>query len=258
MRRRAGRLAGTMLVPALAVLVPLAAAGAADSSGGATTLGTLVLPAVGPGYVVLSQGAVDPTTFASSAPDPAAVSSALASLSGRVRSYQRTWTDTARLNAVQDMVFAFPNAASAQIFLQSAQKSLQSGKIVTSGAVPGLPGARRVTYFGATDQAGVGQAITQRVGDHVVLLSFFSASNGNAAPITQADATEIAAAQERSLHAAQPGAATVPNTGHPDSGVTRGVVLAVVVVVVLGLALGGVLLIRQRRARREPPGSPAT
>ena len=58
-----------------------AAAGTEDSS----SLGALVLPAVGPGYAVLSQGPIDPATFASSAPDPAAVSSALSTLSGTVQ-----------------------------------------------------------------------------------------------------------------------------------------------------------------------------
>ena len=45
----------------------------------------------------------------------------------------------------------------------------------------------------------MGQAITLRVGDDVVLLSFFSASAGNADPITQADATEVTLAQGKAL-----------------------------------------------------------
>jgi hypothetical protein len=244
-----------VLLSTLAAVGPLASAVAADSSAGGPALRTLVLPAVGPGYVVLSQGPVDPTTFASSAPNPSAVSGALATLRGSVHSYQRTWIDAARLNAVQDMLFHFPSPGSAQIFLQSAQKSLQSGKIFTSGAVPGLPGARRVTYFGATSETGAGQAITLRVGDSVVLLSSFSAANGNADPITQADATRIAAAQDRALSADPAGGATVQGTGQDTPSATHWLVLAVVV---LGLLPVAAVLVRHRRARGGPPGTPAT
>ena len=155
------------------------------------------------------------------------------------------------------MVFHFPSPGSAQIFLHSAQTSLQSGKIVTSGAVPGIPGARRVTYFGATDEAGVGQAVSSRRWYRVVLLSFFSGSNGNPAPITQADATEIALAQERALRAATPGGPTVSGTTQSDSGGTYWLVFGVVAVLVLGLLLGGVVVRRHRRSSAGRPGSPA-
>ena len=205
---------------------------------------------------MLSQGPVDPATFVSSAPNPSAVSSALATLRGSVRSYQRTWIDTARLNAVQDMLFHFPGPRSAQIFLQSAQKSLQSGKITTSGAVPGLPGARRVTYFGATSEAGVGQAITLRVGDSVVLLSSFSAAQGNDDPITQADAIRIAAAQDRALRTGASGGAAVLGNGQSSSSDTRWLVLGVVALAVLGLLL--VVRVRHRRTRGDSPGTLAT
>jgi hypothetical protein len=259
MRGRARLRAGTLLAAALVVLAPPAASASEGPAGthGAPSLGTLVLPAIGPGYVVLSQGPVDPSTFASSAPDPSAVSSALANLSGSVTSYQRTWTDTAHLNAVQDMLFGFPSPSSAQIFLRSAQTSLQSGKIVTSGPLPGVPGAHRVTYFGATDEAGVGEAITQRVGDDVDLLSFFSSSSGNIHPITQADATVVVLAQDRALHAATAAGATVPGTKPPSTGTHGRLVLGVVVVLVLGLLLAALVLLRRRHTRSELPGSPA-
>ncbi len=261
MSGRAAVRAGLLLAAALAILAPAAAAASAAEvpagTHGASSLGTFVLPAIGPGYVVLSQGPVDPSTFASSAPDPSAVSSALANLSGTVRSYQRTWTDTAHLNAVQDMLFGFPNQSSAQIFLHSAQTSLQSGKIVTSGALPGVPGAHRVTYFGATDEAGLGEAITQRVGDDVDLLSFFSASSGNIHPITQADATVVVLAQDRALRAATPAGATVPGAKPPSSGTSGRLVLGVVVVLILGLLLAALMLRRRRRTRGGLPGSPA-
>jgi hypothetical protein len=178
--------------------------------------------------------------------------SALDTLRGRVRSYQRTWTDTARLNAVQDMLFRFSSAGAAQTFLQSARTSLRSGKIVTSGALPGVPGADRVTYFGATDEAGVGQAITLRVGDDVVLLSFFSASAGNAEPITQADATEVAVAQDKALGTAS---RSKPSQSRSQRITVGLVVFALIVVLVLALLLVGVVLVGRRRARGGVPRS---
>ncbi len=246
---RVRRLAASLLVSALVLLAPFGAMAAAAGTKDSSSLGALVLPAVGPGYAVLSQGPIDPATFASGAPDPAAVSSALSTLSGTVSSYQRTWMDTARLNAVQDMLFRFPSAGSAQIFLQSARSSLRSGKIVSSGALPGVPGADRVTYFGATDASGVGQAITLRVGDDVVLLSFFSASAGNADPITQADATEVTLAQGKALGTAS--ASKVPDTTRP-AGRVGALVFGVIAVLVLGLLVGALVLVRRRRARGRP------
>jgi len=255
MSGRARRRAGTLLVGALFVLAPVGAAGASSAAGG-SSLGALALPAVGPGYVVLSQGPIDPATFASSAPDPSAVSSALTNLNGSVSSYQRTWTDAALLNAVQDMVFRFPSAGSAQIFLQSARTSLRSGKIVDSGPLPGVPGADRVTYFGATSESGVGQAVTLRVGDVVVLLSFFSASADNADPITQADATEVTVAQARALAAAAP--STVFDSRHSGSRPVGLLVLGVIAVLVLGVLLAGLVLRRHRMARGGGADAPPT
>jgi hypothetical protein len=254
MSGRSRRQAASLLVPVLALLVPVGVQSAAAGTSDSSSLGALVLPAVGPGYAVLSQGPIDPSTFASSAPDPSAVSSALSTLGDSVRSYQRTWLDTARVNAVQDMVFRFPSAGSAQIFLQSARRSLQAGKIVSSGALPGVPGAHRVTYFGATDQSGVGQAITLRVGNDVALLSFFSASAGNADPITQADATEITVAQGKALGAASTSTAVDTRSA---SGIGSWLVVRAIALLVLVLLLVGVLVVRRRRARGPlPPASP--
>ena len=66
------------------------------------------------------------------------------------------------------------------MFLQAAQHSLETGEIVSSDPLPSIPGARRVTYFAATNQDGVGEAITMRAGVYVDLLSIFSAATGNA------------------------------------------------------------------------------
>jgi hypothetical protein len=255
MRGQARRVAGSLFASALVLLAPLGTRAGGVSPGGGSSLGALVLPAVGPGYVVLSQGPIDPGTFASSAPDPSAVSSALSNLSGRVSSYQRTWTDAARSNAVQDMLFHFPSAGSAQIFLQSARSSLRSGKIVSSGALPGVPGAERVTYFGATDEAGVGQAITLRSGSDVAILSFFSASAGNADPITQSDATEVTVAQQRALSSGA--TSTVSDTQH-GPGLGGWLVLGVVAALVLVVLLAGLARVQRRRARGVPIDTPPT
>ena len=93
----------------------------------------------------------------------------------------------------------FPSATGAQVFLQAAQHSLESGEIVSKGPLPSVPGARLVTYFAATNESGVGEAITMRAGIYVALLSFFSAAAGNSQPITPADAEKVALAQHSLL-----------------------------------------------------------
>jgi hypothetical protein len=247
--------AASLLVSTLVLLSPAGAGAATAGPAASSSLAALVLPAVGPGYAVLSQGPIDPATFASSAPNSSAVSSALANLSGRVSSYQRTWTDTDRFNAVQDMLFHFPDTGSARIFLHSTQDTLKSARVESSGPLPGVPGAYRVTYFGNVAGVGVGQAITLRVGEDVVLLSFFSESaSGNDDPITQADATEVTVAQDKALRTAS--AAKASDTSRP-SGTVGVLVFAVIAALVLGLLVAVVALVRRRRARGGlPHGSP--
>ena len=80
----------------VAVLTVLAGPGATAApsppsapSASARPLSAIVLPAIGPGYGVTSQGPLDPTTFASHAPDPAAVRQALATLGQTVDTYEQ-------------------------------------------------------------------------------------------------------------------------------------------------------------------------
>ncbi len=159
---------------------------------------------------------------------------------------------------MQDLLVRFPDAVGAQVFLQAAQHSLESGEIVSSDPLPSIAGARRVTYFAATNQDGVGEAITMRAGVYVDLLSFFSAASGNARPISPANAETVAAAQHAAMVAAPGGASTDSAAAGAKKGVSAGTIgLAVLVVAVLALALVTPLVLRRRRALREPAATVA-
>ena len=196
---RARPLAWCWVASALVLCGLLALPGAAGASKPSPPLATVVIPDLGPGYSVTSEGPLDASRFASNSPDPTAASTVLATLAKTISTYERVWSDGGGANEVQDLLVRFPAAVGAQVFLQAAQHSLDSGEIVSSGPLPGVPGAHRTTYFASTTQAGVGQAITLRAGVYVTLLSFFSAASGNAGPITQADAVRIARAQQAAM-----------------------------------------------------------
>lgn len=246
--RAAGGLAGCGLVLLLLVV--------GDAAGAAAPLGTVVIRDLGPGYAVSSQGPLDPSQFAANAPDPAAAKGALSTLAKSISTYERVWQADGGLNQVQDLLVRFPTTVGAQVFLQAAQHSLESGEIVSSDALASIPGARRVTYFAATNQDGVGEAITMRAGIYVDLLSFFSAASGNAQPISPANAAKVAQAQYAAMVAA-PGGTAVAATAPAKKGVTAGTIgLAVLVVAVLALALVTPLVLRRRRARQEEPAGP--
>ena len=236
------------------VLGALATGGAAAGAAG-VSLGDVVIPNLGLGYAVTSQGPLDPSRFASNAPDPAAAAGALSTLGRSISTYERVWQADGGLNQVQDLLVRFPDAVGAQVFLQAAQHSLESGEIVSSDPVRTIPGARRVTYFAATDQDGVGEAITMRAGVYVDLLSFFSAASGNAQPISPADADVVARAQYTAMTKAPGGGApatAAPATGTKKGGVSAGTIgLAAVAVAILALAVATPALLRRRRAAQE-------
>ena len=238
----------TLLLVAAAWTGTTATAGASNFAPWPPTLGKVVLPDLGPGYAVTSQGPLDASQFTSNAPDPSAAAGALSTLGKTIATYQRVWQADAGLNQVQDLLVRFPNSVGAQVFLQAAQHSLDLGEIVGSDSVASIPGARRVTYFAATDRTGVGEAITMRAGVYVDLLSFFSAASGNARPISPAKAEQVAKAQYTSMLQAPGGAdsttAITTNKGVSDSSIA----LAVVVTAVLGLAVATPALLRRRRA----------
>ena len=255
----AGALAScALLLMALAWTGTTAAAVAPNSAAAPPsppTLGKVVIPDLGPGYAVTSQGPLNASQFASNAPDPSAAAGALSTLGKTISTYERVWQADAGLNQVQDLLVRFPNAVGAQVFLRAAQHSLESGEIVGSESVASIPGARRVTYFAATNQTGVGEAITMRAGVYVDLLSFFSAASGNAQPVSPANAEQVAKAQYTSMLQAPGGAssttatatATATKKGVSDSSIA----LAVVVVAVLGLAVATPALLRRRRAAQD-------
>jgi hypothetical protein len=235
-----------------------AVAAAAESP----TLGTIVIPNLGPGYAVTSQGPLQASKFASDAPNPSAAAGALATLGKTISTYERVWQADGGLNQVQNLLVRFPNAVGAQVFLTAAQHSLESGEIVSSDPVSSIPGARRVTYFAATNQDGVGEAVTIRAGVYVDLLSFFSAASGNAQPISPANAEQVALAQYKAMTDAPGGGGGAGGTGGTAAaagsgaasgkGVTGGtIVVAVAAVAVLSLAVATPLLLRRRRAAQD-------
>ena len=148
------------------------------------------------------------------------------------------------------------------MFLGAAQHSLESGEIVSKGPLPSIPGARLVTYFAATNESGVGEAITMRAGIYVALLSFFSAAAGNSQPITPADAEKVALAQHASLVSASGGKdATAPAreshnsvssaVGAPAKKSTSSsdIGWAILAVVIIAAAVATPLLLHRRRQR---------
>ena len=224
-------------------------------------LGRVVIPDLGPGYAVTSQGPLDASQFASDTPDPSAAAGALASLGTTISTYERVWQADGGLNQVQDLLVHFPDAVVAQVFLQAAQHALESGEIVSSDPLASIPGARRVTYFAATDRSGVGEAITMRAGVYVALLSFFSAATGNAQPISPADAERVAQAQYTTMRQAPGGVAGTTTVAGTKKGVSgSAIALTVVVVAVLALAVATPALLRRRRAGPDdgPDAAPAT
>ena len=144
----------------------------------------------------------------------------------------------------------------------AAQHSLESGEIVSSDKVSSIPGARRVTYFAATNEDGVGEAITMRSGVYVDLLSFFSAASGNAQPISPADAERVARAQYKAMDQAPGGAGgtTVAAGGASKKGVSGGTIVVVVAaVMILSLAVATPAAVAPAPGRpggRGPRGAP--
>ena len=198
-RARNGALSLFLAGGALWLVALTGGSAAASPEPAAPTLGTVVIPALGPGYAVTSQGPLQASQFASDAPDPAAAAGALSTLGKTISTYERVWQADGGLNQVQNLLVRFPDATGAQVFLQAAQHSLESGEIVSSDPVASIPGARRVTYFAATNEDGVGEAITMGSGVYVDLLSFFSAASGNAQPISPANAETVARAQYKAM-----------------------------------------------------------
>ena len=251
----------------LCVVVLTAGPAAAGPEPAPPPLSTVVIPDLGPGYAVSSQGPLQASQFASDAPDPSAAAGALSTLGRTISTYERVWLADGGLNQVRDLLVRFPDPAGARVFLQAAQHSLESGEIVSSDPVASIPGARRVTYFAATKQEGVGEAIAMASGVYVGLLSFFSAASGNARPISPASAQTVARAQYKSMTQAPGGehsGAAAGRGSSPRKTASGGTILAAVLVVaVLALAVATPALLRRRRVAPDAaaatalPGAPS-
>ncbi len=230
-------------------------AGAAVHGGradAAPTLGAVVIPTVAPGFTITSQGPLDASQFASDAPDRAAAAGALSTLDTATSTYERVWQADRGLNEVRDLLVRFPDPVRAQVFLQAAQHSLETGEIVSSDPLPSIPGARRVTYFAAEDQNGIGQAVTMRAGSYVDLLSIFSAAAAHAHPISPADTDRLAEGQHAAMARAAGGTTTTtPSTGNKKGASAGTIGLAVVVVAIAAAAVATPGLLRRRHLRRE-------
>ena len=199
MRVRA-RLAPSVVVAAIvatgsAFVLPSSSGAGAASLHRSPRLDRIVLPAIGFGYTVTSQGPLDASRFPAGSPSASAAAGALHTLGSRIDTYERSWQDSTAVNQVQDVLVRFPTAAGARAFIGSARRALAKGEIVRSGALPSIPGAERVTYFASNNGAGVGQTVTIRIGVYAAVLSFFSAASGNPSPITRAAAQRVARAQ---------------------------------------------------------------
>ena len=237
--------------------IPMSAAGAAAGAAtrSADPLGTLVIANLGLGYAVSSQGPLDPAPFAANSPDPTAAEAALTSLPASSATYERVWQADGGRNEVRDLLVRFPDVVRAMVFLRAAQHSLDSGQIVSSDPLPSIAGARRVTYFAAADQDGVGEAVTMRAGRYVDLLSFFSAASGDARPVSPANAERVAQAQHAAMVAA-PGGATATGRAGTTKGVSAGTIgFAVLVAAVLAAAVATPAFLRRRHGG---PGPAAT
>lgn len=238
---------------------PGAAALAPASTRDSASLGSIMIPNLGSGYTVSSQGPLNPSQFASDSPDPSAAASALSTLSTTVSTYERVWQANGGSNQVQDLIVRFPSSQDAHVFLSAAQQSLESGEIVSTGPLASIPGARLVTYFTATNKDGVGEAITMRAGVYVALLSFFAAQDGNPQPITPSDAERVALAQHATLVSATGAAEASPasRSAHSASAPTaarrgassKDIGWAVLAVVIIALAVATPRILRYRRER---------
>jgi hypothetical protein len=242
---------GALGVVALLVLIPSRA-----MAGPAPQLSGVVIPNLGAGYAVVSQGQLNAGQFASSSPDPSAAARALGTLASSVKTYERVWQDSTALNEVQDLVVQLPSDRAAQAFVEAAQHSLSSGEIVSAKPLAEIPGAMRTTYFATTTRVGVGQAITLRRGPYVVLLSIFSAGANNPQPITDADAVMIARAQDTAV------AKALAHNQRPRRDPTSHSTLGTAFVIAIVLAAALVVLVwwqrraATRRSRVQEPRAP--
>ncbi len=230
---------------------------AVPSAVGASTpaLARVVIPNLGAGYAVVSQGPLHAKGLGTSSPDPAGAAAALTRLSkaGSIATYQRVWQDTGHNNEVQDLVVRFSTVAGARQYLSSVTRTLAGAEVVSSGPLAGIPGAFRATYFAETPtQVGVGQAIAMARGAYVATISYFSSNAAsNTQPITLTAAQISATAQYASMPPEAQAPTAAPTTPHKNQ------VLGWLALVIGIIALGDLVLIavRAQQRRRHARGS---
>jgi len=214
------------------------AAGAATSAPVSQPLSSVVLSSLGPGYTVLSQGPLKASSFATSAPNPSAASTALGELSAHrtISTYERLWRDAAGNNEVQILLVRFVGLPAARAYFSSVRQALKSGEIVSSGSMPGVKGAFRTTYFATLGSTvGVGQAVSVEVGTTIATLSFFSSNaSSDMNPVTVSGARSIT---ERQLAALKVTPAPMPKTEQHSTATDPDFYW------ILGSSLGGLLVI---------------
>jgi hypothetical protein len=211
------------------------------------SLSTVVLPSLAHGFTVIEQGPLGSSSLAGS--------SALQRLSGAVVTYQRSWENQAKVNEVQDLVVRFSTVADAAAFLTATRHGLHGGAVVASTALATLPGAVRTTYFATVGgRDGVGQAITLRQGDYVLVLSVYSAKQGNPKPVSEAQAIGMASAQQAALTAAESAGTRHPPPPAPPPTTTTTTTTgssSVLPWVLVGLALGAAAILVHRLRRQS-------
>ena len=83
----------------------------------------MVIPNLGPGYTVTSQGPLDPAPVRLRRPGPFGGRRRAVHASGKsVSTYERVWQADGGLNQVQDLLVRFPDATGAQVFLQGGSQ----------------------------------------------------------------------------------------------------------------------------------------
>ena len=134
-----------LVATAFAFVLPSLAGGAASPGHRSPPLGTIMLPAIGFGYTVTSQGPLDASRFPAGSPSASAAAGALRRLGGRIDTYERSWQNATGVNQVQNLLVRFSTSADARAFDASALRALNKGEIVSSAPLSSVPTAQRTT-----------------------------------------------------------------------------------------------------------------
>jgi len=249
-RRPPGRtLALTLRTATVVLAASFGAAGPSPSASAdtaTTPLSSYVVTSV-PGFTVASSGPLSAHRFATYDPDPAATTAALGRLTvgGGFDAYLRTWTGTTAGTALGDVVVAFASPAQATAYVSAAQASLPQGTKLGPASLPGVPGARGVSY---ASPYSVAATATERVALFTVARTavIIGASQPGAASTLVAGPMATLAVEQHRLLAASP-YSTTPGAWWRDPAVGR----SAVVLGVGALTLAAVVVWWARRRPRH-------